>query len=184
MVSCVYQMELYLTHPIYGPSTTCFILCPDEGSLASFQSFVSYQEEEMSNIRYVCELNDTPSRTFTRIITRKKQVGGKESLVQALLQNLQGKFVSVHAMRAYTGSRDIAAVILNLGTRRRGVVNFIHRPPYSRERTPVPTRQKAGRLGDEKNLASDGAIMAGLLGDNTTQKRCDEHPCSRRNSSP
>jgi hypothetical protein len=47
------------------------------------------------------------------------------------------KVVSVHVMKAYRGSRQIAALILNLGTRQRRVVNFKLWPLYPRERTPV-----------------------------------------------
>jgi hypothetical protein len=44
-----------------------------------------------------------------------------------------------HAIKAYTGSRGIAPLILNLYTIWWWVVNFTLRPLYSRERTPTPT---------------------------------------------
>ena len=46
------------------------------------------------------------------------------------------KFVPVHAMKAYRGSRNIAVLILNLGTRQRWEVNSTFR----REWTPVSNR--------------------------------------------
>ena len=65
-------------------------------------------------------------------------------------------------MKAYRGSTGIAPLILNLGTRCRWVVNFTPRPLYSREITPVPIEQEAGRATEpdwtfckrEKSLAA------------------------------
>jgi len=53
------------------------------------------------------------------------------------------RVVPVHATKANGGSRDTTPLFLNLGTRRRWVVNLIYRPLYSRERIPVPTEQEA-----------------------------------------
>ena len=51
------------------------------------------------------------------------------------------KVIAVHAMKARRGSGDIALLILNLGARRRSVVNITPRPLYPREITPAPTEQ-------------------------------------------
>jgi hypothetical protein len=48
-----------------------------------------------------------------------------------------GKIVPVHAMKAYRRSRGIAALILNLSTRWKIVVDFTPWPLYPRERTMV-----------------------------------------------
>jgi hypothetical protein len=58
----------------------------------------------------------------------------------------KGKAVAVHDMEAYMGSRIIAPLVLNLASRWRSVVNFISRPVYHLERTPVPTEEKVGWL--------------------------------------
>jgi hypothetical protein len=41
-------------------------------------------------------------------------------------------------MKAYSGSRDMAPLILNLGTNSRCLMNFTSRPLYPRERNTVP----------------------------------------------
>jgi len=46
-------------------------------------------------------------------------------------------------MRAQTGGRGIAALILNIGTRWKQAVNFMPKVHYSWERTLVPTEWKA-----------------------------------------
>ena len=46
---------------------------------------------------------------------------------------------TVHFIKADRGSRGLAPLILNLGTRWRRMVNFTPRLLYPRERTPVPT---------------------------------------------
>jgi hypothetical protein len=46
-----------------------------------------------------------------------------------------------HVMRTYRGSSVIAPIILYLGTRLRGVVNFTPRQLHSRIITPVPNEQ-------------------------------------------
>ena len=61
---------------------------------------------------------------------------------------------------AYRGSRGIAALILNLGTRWRCVGIFTQRPLYPEQRIPAPTEYKAvsvpiaglGGSGEERNL--------------------------------
>jgi hypothetical protein len=53
--------------------------------------------------------------------------------------------VSVHAMEVCTGSRGIAVLILNLGTRWRWVVNVTPRPLYPWERSARYTLKR--RLG-------------------------------------
>jgi hypothetical protein len=50
----------------------------------------------------------------------------------------KGRFVPVHAMKAYRGSRCLALLILNLGARWRRVVDITPQLLYSPERTPVP----------------------------------------------
>jgi hypothetical protein len=50
----------------------------------------------------------------------------------------------VQAPKSYTGRRGTALLILNIGARRRPVVDITLRPLYHRERTPVPIKQKAG----------------------------------------
>jgi hypothetical protein len=47
-------------------------------------------------------------------------------------------------MQANKGSRGIAPVIFNLGTRYRQMVNFKLRPLYSWGREPLPIKQEAG----------------------------------------
>jgi len=47
-------------------------------------------------------------------------------------------------------SRGIAPLVLNLHTRWRRGFNFTLRPPYLRERTPVPFEKEA-RLGEREN---------------------------------
>jgi hypothetical protein len=51
----------------------------------------------------------------------------------------EGRCDHVPPMKAYMGSGGIAPVILNLGARRRKVVNFTPQPFYLRGRTAVPT---------------------------------------------
>jgi len=46
-----------------------------------------------------------------------------------------------HAVKAYRGSRGIAPPILNLGTKRKRVTNFMPRPLYLRTRTAVTTEE-------------------------------------------
>jgi hypothetical protein len=55
----------------------------------------------------------------------------------------QVKLPPVHAMEAYRGSRDIAPLVINLGTKWRWVVNFKLRSFYPLERSPVSTEQEA-----------------------------------------
>ena len=55
----------------------------------------------------------------------------------------ESKVISVHTMRAYKGSRNIAPPILNFGTRWQWVVNFTRRLIYPRKRPSVSTEQKA-----------------------------------------
>jgi len=50
----------------------------------------------------------------------------------------KGKVVSVHAIKAYRGSRGVLPLILNLGTKWRWVVIFTLRAIYFQERTLVP----------------------------------------------
>jgi hypothetical protein len=50
----------------------------------------------------------------------------------------KGKFVSLHAMKAFNGNACIDPLIPNFGTRWRWVVNFTHRPLYPRERPTLP----------------------------------------------
>jgi hypothetical protein len=50
----------------------------------------------------------------------------------------KGKVVSVRAMKAHRGSRRVAPLILNLGTKWRWLVILTVRPIYFRERTLVP----------------------------------------------
>ena len=52
------------------------------------------------------------------------------------------KFVLVNAMKANRGSRGIAPLFLNLGTRRRWVVNLTYQPLYPRERIPYPLNRR------------------------------------------
>jgi hypothetical protein len=47
-------------------------------------------------------------------------------------------------MKAHRGSRGIAPLILNLGTKWRWEVNFTPRPLYSQEGTPVLIEQETG----------------------------------------
>jgi hypothetical protein len=47
-------------------------------------------------------------------------------------------------MKAYRGSRGIALLIVNLGTRWSLVVKLKPQPLYRRERTPVPFEEEAG----------------------------------------
>jgi hypothetical protein len=62
-------------------------------------------------------------------------------------------------MKAYWGNGGIAPHILNLGTRRRLMVSFTHRPPYSQRKIPryPPNKRlggpqnKSGRGGEEKD---------------------------------
>jgi hypothetical protein len=61
-----------------------------------------------------------------------------------IVQNVKGKAVPVHAVKAYRGTRGIAPLILNLGTRWRWVVNFTPRPLYPRKINPVRTEEEAG----------------------------------------
>jgi len=42
-------------------------------------------------------------------------------------------------MNTYRGNISVAPLFLNLGTRRRWMVNFTFRPLYCRGRTPAPT---------------------------------------------
>jgi hypothetical protein len=53
-------------------------------------------------------------------------------------------------LQAHSGSTSIqvATLTVNLGTRRRWVVNLTPRPLYPQERTPVPTEQKTGWTPD------------------------------------
>ena len=72
--------------------------------------------------------------------------------------------VPLQAMKAYSGRRRTAPLILKLGTRWRSVVNFTPRPLYPRERKPVPTKLDAVWAPDlvwtfckrEKSLATTG----------------------------
>ena len=54
----------------------------------------------------------------------------------------QCKLHTVH-IKAYTGIGSIAPLILSLGTRCRGAINFISPSLYTRERIPVPIKQEA-----------------------------------------
>lgn len=56
----------------------------------------------------------------------------------------KGKVIPLHAPKAYTGRRGTAPLILNIGARRRSVVNITPQPLYHRERKPAHIRQKAG----------------------------------------
>jgi hypothetical protein len=47
-------------------------------------------------------------------------------------------------MKAYRGSRGIAALILNLSIRWRPLVNFAHQPLYTWESILVPLEEEAG----------------------------------------
>jgi len=51
-------------------------------------------------------------------------------------------------MNTYRGNISIAPLILNLGTRRRWMVNFRFRPLYCRGRTPTPIEQGAGWVSE------------------------------------
>jgi hypothetical protein len=60
-------------------------------------------------------------------------------------RNIYIKYVfCVHAMKLCNGSRGVAPLILNLGTRWRWVVNFTPQPLYPWERTSWPIKYKAG----------------------------------------
>ena len=50
----------------------------------------------------------------------------------------EDKVEPVHAVKAYSGSRGIAPLILNLGPRWRTMINVTPRPLYPLERTPLP----------------------------------------------
>jgi hypothetical protein len=67
------------------------------------------------------------------------------------LEVKEGKIVPVHAMKAYQRSRGIAALILNLSTRWKIVVDFTLWQLYPRERTLVPIEWEAG-WGPERDL--------------------------------
>jgi len=55
-----------------------------------------------------------------------------------MLYKREVKVVPVHATKAYSESRDIAPLILNLGCGWRWLVNFRPWPLYPRERTIYP----------------------------------------------
>ena len=84
------------------------------------------------------------------------------NILQQITEGIIGRVAPVHAIKAYRGSRGIAPLILNLGTRWRCVVNFTRRPLYTQQRTPAPTEQKAGSShivgldssAEEQNLTS------------------------------
>jgi hypothetical protein len=59
-------------------------------------------------------------------------------------QVLYEKIFSVHAMKAYSGSRGIAPLILNLSTRWRWVVNFTPQLLYPQKISLVPIDYDAG----------------------------------------
>jgi hypothetical protein len=64
----------------------------------------------------------------------------------------------VHGIKAYSGSRGVAPLILNLGSRWRWVVSFAIRPPLlprNNHRYPLNRmRGGSGGFGEEKNLLS------------------------------
>jgi len=68
------------------------------------------------------------------------------------ISNIQaGKVAPVHVRETSKGSRvrSIALVILNFGTRWKGVVSFPHRPHSSRgEKTRIPIEQGAGSASE------------------------------------
>jgi hypothetical protein len=59
-----------------------------------------------------------------------------------------GKVVPLHVMKAYRSSRGTAPLFRNFGSRwrLRWLVNITPRPLYTRERTPLPAEQEAGRV--------------------------------------
>jgi hypothetical protein len=72
--------------------------------------------------------------------------------------NGEGNVLSAHTMKAYTGRKCIALLILNPGTRRKCVVNLMPRLLYPQQRTLVSKEEAAGsqscsgHFGEEKNL--------------------------------
>jgi hypothetical protein len=71
----------------------------------------------------------------------------------------KGKLVQVHALKACSGSRGVAPLILNIGTRWNCVVSVTPRPLHAKGKAPVQLNKKLGgpqgrsvRFGEEKSL--------------------------------
>jgi hypothetical protein len=62
----------------------------------------------------------------------------KNALIVAGIKGEKGKVFRVHVMKASRGSRGIALLVLNLGTRWTSVVNFTPPSLYPRKRIPFP----------------------------------------------
>jgi hypothetical protein len=84
-------------------------------------------------------------------LAHKVKVKGKVKLSLCLTKH--------HVMKTYCGSRGIAPLILDLGSRWRWVVSFMHWPPYPQGKNPwyaldrrlSGPQSRSGRGGEEKN---------------------------------
>jgi len=82
------------------------------------------------------------------------------SVVAVAFEELKNdKVFPIPSMKAYRESRGITPLILNLGSRWRGILNFIPRPLCSRERTPVPLelwlagpQSQSGLFGEDRYI--------------------------------
>jgi hypothetical protein len=72
--------------------------------------------------------------------------------------NAKGKYnVSVHAMKAYRGSRDITPFILNVGSRWRYTISLTTRPLFlGRKSSSFTLSRRLGVLEKFKSLISAG----------------------------
>jgi len=87
---------------------------------------------EYSTVTYPCVEQLTHCIHTFKVITLNYSIKSKTKK-----KIIESKFFSVHTMKVYRGSRGIALLFLNLGTRWSSVVNFMFRLIYLRERTLV-----------------------------------------------